>query len=1020
MAKPPKKAPDRHYDFKGLNIAFAWSSLALLIVTVWMMFADYAKPWKRFQAEFRDRERQALLAEARTERETINQDKLQQLEQDIASEEQALAEQRGEIRDLEKQRTGFAKKVYAADADSRQTKSLLDTARYTYDVAVQSGVAERVTKARTTVDELAAQLVENRIRLEQLIEAREGTEESLEAKRAGLAAAEKRLEALNSGVDSLNDRIANLDKKIDYFVLNAPVMDFVQPSLKIEQVILSGLYQNINFTNVDRVDRCVTCHIAAPRSGFDGEEWEEPLRSHPRLDLYLSAASPHPYTKFGCTTCHQGLDRATDFSRAGHTPENEHQREEWIRKWGWKPQKFLDTPILPGRYTEAGCVECHADDVWTPNSQLQDVGLDLVNRFGCFTCHVIDYPALTDLPRPGPTLRRVASKTNPAWAYRWIEAPRDFHPSTWMPHFFYQENIEGELNLERQKAEIASVVAYIWDNSERPTYPDPPAGDVASGKALYESVGCEGCHVLDPQAKRDQFYPVFNRMNGPNLVRTGSKVSAGWLYAWIKDPKKYYANTRMPSLRLTDQEAADLTAFLMSSRDPKFEGLSMPSVDPEVRDALALDYLQANQTIEQSQASLEGMDDHARDVYLGGLTIRKYGCFGCHELDGFDDAKPIGVELTEEGSKPVHQFDFGHVHEVAYRSDRLTPAAETEQSKADESGHSVESAQSTDAPADSTTVRHIEHTRADWMFTKLMRPRVWDQGKERVKNYGELYRMPDFGMTQREAEAVLVNVLGFTRESVLAHRKAGQGPEAAAVAEGRKLVTWYNCQGCHLIEDRGHAIATAIEDVGLLPPNLAAEGARVQGDWLFGYLHDPGSVTMRPWLGTRMPTFGFTDEQVNTMVAYFSNREGRETFLSQPERPSERSLTVGKQAFEMLQCAKCHPAGPSVAVAGTSSAELAPSLLLARERLRHDWVPDWILDPQSWIAGTKMPANFPPQQDGSYMSPLPFGIDAPMWRGQKDRMLRQFGTEPELKEFLADADQVAVALRDHIWWNLDR
>ena len=84
------------------------------------------------------------------------------------------------------------------------------------------------------------------------------------------------------------------------------------------------------------------------------------------------------------------------------------------------------------------------------------------------------------------------------------------------------------------------------------------------------------------------------------------------------------------------------------------------------------------------------MDDDARDRYLGEETIQKYGCWGCHDVEGFEKAKPIGVELTEEGSKPIHQFDFGHVHDVP-------------------------------------------HTRRDWIKTKLLEPRIWDEGKEEVK-----------------------------------------------------------------------------------------------------------------------------------------------------------------------------------------------------------------------------------------------------------------------------------------------
>jgi mono/diheme cytochrome c family protein len=482
---------------------------------------------------------------------------------------------------------------------------------------------------------------------------------------------------------------------------------------------------------------------------------------------------------------------------------------------------------------------------------------------------------------------------------------------------------------------------------------------------------------MDAEAKRDDFFPQINRLHGPNLIRTGSKVSAGWLYAWIRDPRKYAPDTRMPDLRLTDGEAADITAYLMSSKDPEFEGLELPEPDPQIRDEMVLKYLRNNQTIEQSLATLDEMTSNERDVYLGFETIQKYGCWGCHDLAGFEIAKPIGVELTEEGSKPLHQFDFGHVHDVP-------------------------------------------HTRQDWIRKKLLQPRIWDEGKEAVKNYDELLKMPDFGMSEREADAVVTMVLGFTRQSVEASSRAGQTTRSISLVEGRRLITRFNCQGCHLVEGDGHAIKSAIEDVGMLPPNLAAQGARVKSDWLFDYLHDPGEVRLRPWLSVRMPTFGFSDDEVNALVSYFAAREERLAFLSDPALPAARELAVGDVAFNMFQCAKCHPAGPQEDLgAGVGAGDLAPSLLLAKERLRHDWVPHWILDPQGWIPGTKMPANFPPNPEGGYNSPLAMAIDTPMFEKQKERMMRHFASEEELKVHLSDADYVTQTLRDHIWWNLE-
>jgi len=974
MPVPPQKRPDRHYNFRSTNVVFAISSIALLLVTVWMVVPDYAKPWKRLQSTFRDLEREFVVEELEAERQGLNANELAQLEAEVAGEVEKLAAERADIDGIEASIEAAGKKVYAADAQSRGSKSLLDTARYELDSAMQHGDEADIQERQQDVDTLVAQWTAEVKELELLVAQQGGLEGDLASRRASLDAAEGRLAALRTGVDSLNQRISTLDKKLDYFVLNAPLTDFIEPDLRVEQVMVSGLFQNINFTTVDRVDRCVTCHVASNRLGFEDDRWEAPFRTHPRPELFVMPGSPHPYTTFGCSTCHGGLDRATDFARVGHSPMTEEQEAEWVEEWGWKTQKYLDTPIYPVDYSEAGCVTCHAAEVWTPESEVQDTGRELITRMGCFGCHVIDYPAYNDLARSGPSLNRVASKTNEGWAAKWIEAPRDFHPTTWMPHFFFEENGQLPENQARQKAEIASLVAYIWDKSETLSYPAPPSGDPARGEAAFNSVGCTGCHILDSEAARDDFFPQINRLNGPNLTGTGSKVDAGWLFRWLKDPKAFNPDTRMPDLRLTDGEAADLTAYLMAQRNDGYENLEPPTADAGARDELVLAYLRNNNTFEQSEAMLADMDAHGRDVYLGEQTIQKYGCYACHDLAGFEDSKPIGVELTEEGSKPVHQFDFGHIHDVP-------------------------------------------HTRHDWIKTKLMNPRIWDHGKEAVKGFNELYKMPNFGMSEREAEAVMTNVLGFTKESALASRRAGQSARSAALAEGRKIITYYNCQGCHLIEGKGHAILSSLGDKGLLPPNLSSQGARTQADWLFGFLHDPDSVQTRPWLDTRMPTFGFSDEQINTLVTYFAAADERQAFSTPPARPADRqSLVVGEVAFGMLQCAKCHPAG--AAAEGVSAGDLAPSLLLARERLRHEWVPGWIKDPQRWIPGTSMPQNFIKNDDGTFSSPMANAIDAPMFSSQKSRMMTAFDSEEDLKAFLADTDKVTTALRDHIWWGL--
>ena len=116
MSTPPRKKPDRHYNFNRMNVWFAWTSIALLLVTVWMVWADYEKPWKRIQADFRDLEREDLAARAEAERQQLNANEIAQVQQDIEAESKRLEEQRQEIGELEDRLVAASDSVYAEDA----------------------------------------------------------------------------------------------------------------------------------------------------------------------------------------------------------------------------------------------------------------------------------------------------------------------------------------------------------------------------------------------------------------------------------------------------------------------------------------------------------------------------------------------------------------------------------------------------------------------------------------------------------------------------------------------------------------------------------------------------------------------------------------------------------------------------------------------------------------------------------------------------------------------------------------
>ena len=156
--------------------------------------------------------------------------------------------------------------------------------------------------------------------------------------------------------------------------------------------------------------------------------------------------------------------------------------------------------------------------------------------------------------------------------------------------------------------------------------------------------------------------------------------------------------------------------------------------------------------------------------------------------------------------------------------------------------------------------------------------------------------------------------------------------------------------------------AVADEAVALSPPMLyneaseIGEGARVQSHWLHEFLRDP-SDKVRPWLEIRMPTYGFTELELNTLTHYFASMD----LVPYPFEPQAeidpKMVAIGATLFQKWECVKCH------VVAGKlprqPPANMAPDLAKAHDRLRPGWIRSWLEDPMVIQPGTRMPQNFP-------------------------------------------------------------
>ena len=921
-------------DIDRLNLIFAAVAIGCMLSVFWMIWDDYAREWKRYQRQFQVIEQEVTQQEIDSEQASIDQVRLAQFTQQRDAAEQQLAAQQDQLDALESQTAEIEVRLFLATQESRFARSIYDSVRYFYEEAEHdpnrdaSRELERLQVAQAQSDETNAALED--VTTESL-----EIQAQLDTLRQALTDADAGLGDMNREINRLNDLLNSLRFGFAWTVRNAPMLDALNPSLRIRQAVMADLTMDLNFAEAPRVDRCQSCHLGAANEAYADQS--QPFTSHPRLDLFVADSSVHPAGEFGCTVCHLGKGRATSFYSAIHTPANESEAHRWEEELGWAPIELWDWPMRPLDETEASCLKCHIDNTWVPDADELQYGLDMIENLGCYGCHQLD--RFDEQRNTGPSLKHVGVKTTPEWAYNWVMDPKSFRPNTPMPKFFNLANTSDAYWTERNKVEVDAIVAYVFNSSTDVELDTAPSGDPARGQALINSVGCLGCHIVDAPGSADfpDDEPRFTgyRQQGPNLWGIGSKVSADWLYTWVQNPEHYFPDTVMPNLRLTEREAADATAFLMSLTNPAWDSPTIPSVDADLRHEVALEYLKNTRTTVDAEAELAAMDDETTRLYLGNQLIGRYGCYSCHVIPGFEDRGRIGTSLSDWGSKPIPRLDFG--------------------------------------------LLDLPHERRAFLEQKLEAPRSYDDGK--IKAPQEKARMPNYGLTPGEVAALTTAILGYTDEVIPDVKKPAQTPRLVAMEAGRSLIHKYNCRACHIIEGKGGAIQAPIIALGVAagqdravaaayaPPNLNTEGAKTQPEWLYNFLYDP-STPIRPWLDVHMPTFGFNDEELNTLTQYFSAVDAAaypfdQKFTLVHEYPRDM-VSAGRGLAEgQLQCFRCHVQG-SVNPPGTED-NWAPDLALAADRLRFEWIQDWIADPQSVFPGTKMPQYWQDLEAPSFM-----------------------------------------------------
>ncbi len=728
--------------------------------------------------------------------------------------------------------------------------------------------------------------------------------------------------------------------------------------------------KQFDLPKIGAVDRCTSCHMGTTRGGFEQVE-ETVFKSHPYRRTLLSL---HPPEEFGCVSCHDGQGRATTEFYA-HAPSNDEDPHAFHTHF-WEFPLLKGPPGGDGtEYMETKCRSCHANQVefrsyvscasdvecldvgdeenpakcvdrpladaaaaqkafetlpgtpegafpegepGRPNMVCADkrgrpvlvdfapnytAGVKIVEEVGCYGCHPID--GFKDLPKPAPALVQVSTKIDPSYMVSWIQYPKEHRPNSRMPNFWpmmlepeaYPYVVDVEAETKRRAHEAKAIAAFLVSTSkasQKYAYdvekiPANVKGDVARGKKAMGELGCAACHDLpgDEANTPKRVNRASHFDHGPNLFDIGAKTSRDWIYSWIRNPKRYSPTTRMPNLRLTEQEAADIATYLFTLKgDKKFD------------------------TVAEADLADEAL------IKEGKGLVKKYGCYGCHLVEGYEEEPGIGADLSAFGVKLRERLDFGDY-----------------------------------------IVDHNMQTWNTWTISKLRHPRVYSyEAQSPVETL-----MPEFEFTEEEVRKVMVflksNRAGADKSAeVLAHELTGADFKRQ---RGRQMLRNYNCYGCHNVNDHQGELASLPHLSGSNaiygPPPLSNQGLKAQPDWLFGFLKRP--FRMRPLPKVRMPTFGFSDVEATNLVAMFSNVDGvaypyEDYGTVGPESPAD--YTIGKALFDAAGCQQCHVVG-ELGEGPLPPEVKAPNLLMTQERLRPEWLKLWIANPDAMQKGTAMP-----------------------------------------------------------------
>ena len=488
--------------------------------------------------------------------------------------------------------------------------------------------------------------------------------------------------------------------------------------------------------------------------------------------------------------------------------------------------------------------------------------------------------------------------------------------------------------------------------------PLPGTPVLNQGRTLLSRYGCVNCHTV----KLPDGSTVKASDDPPSLSHIADKTTREWIYAWMKDPQAYSVSATMPNFKLSDDDARDISAFLIAN------STAMPG--------------------DSATLSAKAASDPSAGASLYGESF----CASCHAVQnaaGNVVGGDVGPELTRIGSKvkpewlqgwlknprvydpgtamPHYRFNepqvatlsgfllakadsdlLANVHLDAATPEQIAHGKRLVSDYGCASCHEIAGIKKPEnfAPElsriGSKSITQLiflpgmPHTLPDYLAGKIKQPRAFSPN----------LRMPQYSFTPAQIDALTTALLALNERSTTlpASLAVAAIPESDYQPAGKagKLMSDLACFSCHRISGRG----------GDMAPDLTWEGSSVQRPWLTSFLKNPN--TLRPALIRRMPRFNLTDSEITELTDYMMTVYQSPT-VDRDSMPlsgySQGEIELGRQLFYgKYSCQGCH-----IVDTKNDKGYIGPTLTQVGSRMTAAWIYAWMKNPQALRPGTAEP-----------------------------------------------------------------